>query len=190
MFSELWPRHQAAGDSLCFPEPNPNKGCALQPSAPAARTDGLPSSRMPCLESQQVAGGMFALLAAARPAEYPVRLWCCSHKHNGDPPGGCRCGARREHQFPQLSLFLFKSNVSFFLPPPLAKRTPNTPGLICKTVYKAYVRFSFQVYNSLAKHWKSFCNQASGGAGSSLNPICWKTHNIIAFCHTHCLNKI
>ncbi|MEQ2161888.1 hypothetical protein GOODEAATRI_014276, partial [Goodea atripinnis] len=55
-FSELWPWHQAAGDSLCFPESNPNRGYSLQSPAPASNTEGLPSSRMPCLESQQVAG--------------------------------------------------------------------------------------------------------------------------------------
>lgn len=63
VFSDLWSRDQEAGDSLCSSEPNQNRGGALQSSASAADTEGLPGAGMPQLESQQVEGGMFVLFA-------------------------------------------------------------------------------------------------------------------------------
>lgn len=152
MFSELWAWHQAEGNSVCFPEPNTNKGWSLQPSAPAANPKGLPSSSMPCLESQQVAGGMFVLLAAP----YHTDLWnqntqlsSTMHKHNWKPPGGYRSEifACRE-RLANHSLVYFCSRLMCPLSPSV---TQTLPAWFEKLFIQYMWGFHFRFKNSLAK---------------------------------------
>lgn len=132
VFSDLWSGNQEAGDSLCSSEPNQNRGGALQSSASAANTEGLSGAGMPQLESQQVEGGMFALLAAPPPpAETQAQTTSKGFPEDAD------VGHKHTGHLSNHHLVYSSSNIMCHFP----KCELNTTGWIFKTAYAVQLTY-------------------------------------------------